>query len=209
MTSWPAAALALIDHWQTLIAGLLAVAAAVWTVRATVASANREIEASQAQTKVAQDQIAVTQRIERRRIAREEYAFSAMLSAAMGCVVQDVVAARDIASTVKDDTGRSERAFQARHRIRKIGFDELRTACLTYGGQLTKPFLELEKEIDDLCAPSKQLMEGGVNLAVHFGLHVQLARIEDQARTVDSAATKGMARCWDVLTEAPEAPEAP
>jgi hypothetical protein len=41
-----------IDHWQTLIAGLLALAAGVGTVRATIKSANREIAAAQEQTKL-------------------------------------------------------------------------------------------------------------------------------------------------------------
>jgi hypothetical protein len=69
-----------IYDWQTLIAGLLAVAAGVGTIVATIKSANREIAAAQEQTKAAQRQTAVTRELERRRIAREGYAFHTMLA---------------------------------------------------------------------------------------------------------------------------------
>src|SRR5215831_12402986 len=85
-----------IDHWQTLIAGLLALAAGVGAVWATIKSANREIAAAQEQTKAAQRQTAVTRELERRRISREGYAFHAMLEAAMGAVIEDVGAAREL-----------------------------------------------------------------------------------------------------------------
>jgi hypothetical protein len=48
--------------WQTLVAGALAVLAAVGTIWATIKSADREIAASQAQTALAQKQIEVGQR---------------------------------------------------------------------------------------------------------------------------------------------------
>ena len=74
------------DNWlyyyQTLVAGILAVLAAGGTIWATIQSANREIAASQGQTKVAQEQIATTLRSERQRVARELYAFRAMVEAA-------------------------------------------------------------------------------------------------------------------------------
>ena len=57
--------------WQTLVAGILAVFAAVGTIWTTISSANREIEASQAQTAVAQKQIETTLRLERRRAASQ------------------------------------------------------------------------------------------------------------------------------------------
>ena len=70
--------------WQTLIAGALAVlAAGGGTIWATIKSASREIAASQPQTGVAQKQIETTVRLERRRAAREGFAFHAMVSAAM------------------------------------------------------------------------------------------------------------------------------
>src|SRR5216683_3614609 len=85
--------LQILDHWQTLTAGILAVSAACLTVWATIRSANREISAAQKQTAVAQDQIDMTLRMERRRIARESYAFYMVLGAAMGIVIDDAAAA--------------------------------------------------------------------------------------------------------------------
>jgi hypothetical protein len=57
----------LVDHWQTLIAGGLAVLAAWRTIRATTQSADREVDASQKQTAVAQKQIETTVQLERQR----------------------------------------------------------------------------------------------------------------------------------------------
>ena len=62
----------LIDHWQTLIAGGLALAAGAGTVWVTSHSANREITAAREQTEAARE-------IERRRVERERYSFYAML----------------------------------------------------------------------------------------------------------------------------------
>jgi hypothetical protein len=53
-----------IDHWQTLIAGVLALVAAWLTIRATKRAACEEIKASQAQTET-------TVRLERERVSSE------------------------------------------------------------------------------------------------------------------------------------------
>jgi hypothetical protein len=93
-----------IDHWQTLIAGVLALAAGVGAVWATIKSANREIAAAREQTKAAQRQTAVAREIERRRLAREGYAFHAMLEAAMEAVIEDIQAARQIYHQLLDQS---------------------------------------------------------------------------------------------------------
>ncbi len=82
--------------WQTLIAGFLAVLAAAATIWLTVRSANREIAASQEQTAVAQRQIETTLRLERRRAAREGYAFHATIWAAMERVLLEASEAESI-----------------------------------------------------------------------------------------------------------------
>src|ERR1700722_5277792 len=76
-TTW----LDLLDHWQTLFAGVLAVLAAWRTIRATTKSADREVAASQAQTAVAQKQIETTIDLARRRDENEYDAFRIMLEA--------------------------------------------------------------------------------------------------------------------------------
>jgi hypothetical protein len=65
----------LVDHWQTLIAGGLAVLAAWRTIRATTQSADREVDASQKQTAVAQKQIETTVQLERQTERAEVVAF--------------------------------------------------------------------------------------------------------------------------------------
>jgi hypothetical protein len=140
-----------IDHWQTLIAGLLALAAGVGAVWATIKSANREIAAAQEQTKAAQRQTAVTREIERCRISREGYAFHAMLEAAMEAVIEDVEAARNLPSPGPLAAGialspshgpdaYSVQAYAVRQRVKRTGFTELRSAFLHFGGPLTAQF---------------------------------------------------------------------
>jgi hypothetical protein len=71
-TSWHFTTLLdLLDHWQTLFAGALAVLAAWRTIRATTESADREVKASQDQTAVAQRQIETAVRLEQDRAASE------------------------------------------------------------------------------------------------------------------------------------------
>jgi hypothetical protein len=85
----------LLYHWQTLIAGVLALLAAWLTIRATKRSADREVEASQAQTET-------TVRLEKERVASEALAFHAMLEAAMKRVLDEADWARKTyASTFK------------------------------------------------------------------------------------------------------------
>ncbi len=194
-----------VDHWQTLITGLLALSAAWLTIRSTNKAATREISAAQEQTKVAQEQIAVTKLLERRRIARESYAFFAMLEAAMVCIVEDVEAARKIFKGPGDSR---RTAYAARQRVKKPAFEDLRTACLHSGGQLTKPFLRLDKEIDDFAA--QYTTESNVVPSITFdeeaGLDDQLLSIEQQAVSLRDEARNEMERCTAVLAETESVP---
>jgi hypothetical protein len=123
--------------WQTLIAGVLALLAALWTIRETVRSADREIAASQ-------KQVDTTVRLERRRAASERYAFHAMLAATMTRVLDQAKEAEKLVFGSLPTDGNSVDAYEARHLITKLAFTELRAACVNYGGRLTKEFLELE-----------------------------------------------------------------
>ena len=162
-----------LDHWQTIIAGGLALFAGVVTVwgtlraanrqvkaandaanreiKATTDAANRQISAAQEQTAAAQHQTAVTRELERRRIAREGYAFHAMLEAAMSAVIADVEAARKLKSP-SDVSHETREAYVIRQRVKRAGFIELRHAFLRFGGTRTAEFLQLDKEIEDLSA---------------------------------------------------------
>jgi hypothetical protein len=201
--------ISIIDHWQTLIAGLFALAAGVGAVLATIKSANREIAAAQEQTKAAQRQTAVTREIERRRIAREGYAFHAMLEAAMGAVIEDVEAARNSPPPATGDTY-STQAYAVRRRVKRTGFNELRNAFLRFGETQTSQFLQLDKEIED-CAgqwmPSTPHLgpSGAVipqpPVGFNAGLEEQLARIEQQANELRQHAAGGMKLCRDELAK--------
>jgi hypothetical protein len=83
-----------LDHWQTIIAGLLALAAAAWTIRETVNSAKREVDASQKQTAVAQKQLETTIRLAEKRDEDEYDAFRVTLEAAMMRVLAEVAWAK-------------------------------------------------------------------------------------------------------------------
>jgi multidrug efflux pump subunit AcrA (membrane-fusion protein) len=148
-----------VDHWQTLAAGLLALVAAVGAVLSTLAAANRQIKAAneaadrqitaaQGQTQASQRQTAVMREIERRRLAREGYAFHAMLEAASGSVIEDVEAARNLPPPPDLGSSYSVEAYAVRQRVQRTGFAELRNAFLRFGGPLTAQFLQLDKEIE-------------------------------------------------------------
>jgi hypothetical protein len=182
--------------WQTLIAGLLALLAGGGTVVGTLIASNHQVGTARRQTQDMRD-------MERRRIASEGYAFHAMLEAAMGLVIKDVEAARKIRT---GGTTHSAEAYEARHRIRRTGFSELRAGCLRFGGTLTHPFLSLDEAIDDLAAPfipNPGTYAGTQYLGANAGLGEQLGTIEQQAKTLRFEAEVGMKRCRDDLMKTP------
>jgi hypothetical protein len=209
-------ALCVLDHWQTLAAGLLALVAGGITVYGTLAAAKRQVkaanEAADRQVAAAQEQIQAAQRqtevmrqIDRSRIAEEEFAFHAILVAAMEAVIEDVEAARHLPFPTPEDRERnrySPEAYTIRQRIKRAGFAELRTGFLRFGGTLTTPlFLQLDKKIEDFAVrwregvpllgttpiPIPQPPEGA-----NAELEEQLDRIEQQAIALRDEATLGM-----------------
>ena len=219
------------DNWlyyyQTLVAGILAVLAAGGTIWATIQSANREIATSQAETKVAQEQIATTLRLERQRVARELYAFRAMVEAAMGRVIAEANEAREIFSKAprfdEDPFGRafdsaagvsrtSLAALHAREHFTKNAFSELRGACLRYGGLLTAEFLELESLIDEFASYTDNVemlnirdQPTVVRVGYNDGLEEELAVIEAKAHHLREEAAKGMAEASGIMADTAEA----
>ena len=104
----------ILRNWQTFAAGFLAVVAGGLTVWGTWASAMRQVTAvekavaqqvgaAERQTDAAQRQTEVMRKTERRRIAREAYAFFAMLNAAMVSIGDDVEAAQGFAKDIPQD----------------------------------------------------------------------------------------------------------
>jgi hypothetical protein len=197
--------------WQTLFAGVLALLAGgltVWgtliaakrQVKAANDAANRQIIAAQEQTVAAQHQTAVMRDMERKRIAREGFAFYAMLEAAMGAVVEDVEAARQLPPVPAEhphwESTTSVQAYDVRQQIKRTGFPELRPAFLRFGGtSLTEKFLRLDKEIEDFSAqyltPPAHSPFHTPFLGINAGLEEQLDRIEQQAQELRSEAEQG------------------
>jgi hypothetical protein len=198
----------LLTDWGSVIGGSLALAAGAGTVWATIKSANREIAAAQEQTKVAQRQTAVTREIERRRIAREGYSFYAMLEAAMGAVIEDAGAARNLPppSPTSRNHPYSSQAGAVRQRVKRAGLTELRNAFLRFGGPLTAPFLQLDKEIEDFAEQRVTPFNSATGFplppqGVNAGLWEQLDRIEQQASALREKAAGGMKLCRDELAK--------
>ena len=141
------------DHWQTVIAGLLALGAAVWTIMATRTTAEEQIDASRKeadgviaaardQIKVTTEQTATTVRLERERDWSEAHAFRAMLEAAMTRVLAEADRAKKTYPQIlKQVDGASVEAYAVRRCITKGAFAELRAACVRQGGPLTGEFL--------------------------------------------------------------------
>jgi hypothetical protein len=162
----------LVDHWQTLIAGVLAVLAAWRTIRATIQSANREIEASQAQTAVAQRQIETTIDLARMRDAGEAEAFRAVLEAAMTRVLAEAAwVKKTYPDILTPKAGVSDAVGAVRRCFTKGAFAALRGACVRQGSPLTGELLDLEREIDSFAAQGNS----------PAGLTEQLALIETKA----------------------------
>ena len=178
-TTW----LDLFDHWQTVIAGVLALVAAFGTIFVTgrIASrqiaaareeADRVIEATRAQTEATFKQTEATVRLEDLRNAREALAFYVMLEAAMARVLAEAARARRTYLPILTQTaGMSLDGLVVRQCITKGAFGELRAACVRQGGDLTGEFLDLEREIDSFAAQGNS----------PAGLTEQLALIERKA----------------------------
>jgi hypothetical protein len=203
-------------RWQTLVAGLFALAAAWWTVRATRSTAKDQINAAQEQadkqvaaaqkeadrvTSVTAKQTATIVQLERDRIENENRAFRAMLKAAMARVLAEIAWARKTypGLTKQATEGPSPQAFVVRTCITKGGFAELRAACVTLGSPLTGEFLDLEREIESF---AMQYVETGpftvgqppkIQVGKHDGLVEQLASIEAKATMLQSKAAQGTA----------------
>jgi hypothetical protein len=203
-------------NWQTLIAGLLALGAAVWTIKATRSTAKEQIDASQkdadrviaatrAQTEATFKQTDATVTLDQLHDASEALAFHVMLEAAMARVLAEADWARKTypqlmtpqatleAMGAGQEAGSSPDAFAARQCITKGAFVELRAACVRRGGDLTGAFLDLEREIDRFAAQWALRGRFGsetekIRLGKHAGLDEQLASIETKATALRKEA---------------------
>ncbi len=200
----------LLDHWQTLIAGILALLAGFGTVVATMIIARRQIAASREeadrviaatreQTGVTAEQTRTTVRLEQMRDASEANAFHVMLEAAMARVLAEAAWARETypqyfgagPRRVYRPQGASVDALTVRQCITKGAFAELRAACVRQGSPLTGEFLDLEREIDSFAMQwEDKIVNAGllIRWGKHAGLSEQLALIETKAAALREKA---------------------
>jgi hypothetical protein len=193
-----------LDHWQTIIAGVLAFVAGFGTVVATMVIARRQIAASReeadrviaassAQTEATFKQIEATVRLEEMRDANEALAFHAMLEAAMARVLAEAAWARIThPQNLTEKAGASPEALAVRKCITKGGFAELRAACVRKGGPLTGELLDLEREIDSFAGQWEDrrstTMPVTTRMGLHAGLGAPLALIETNATKLQQKA---------------------
>ena len=190
-----------LDHWQTLIAGVLAfaagfgtVVAAIWAIWVTRSTAKKQIDASREEADkviaATREQTETTVRLERERVLSEADAFRAMLDAAMVRVLNEVDWPRKTyPQTLSQQAGASVEALVVRQCITKGGFAELRAACVRHGGPFTREFLDLEREIDSFARQwEDRPMETDRGVIIregkHAGLGKQLNEIGEKASTV-------------------------
>ena len=192
-----------LDHWQTVIAGVLAFVAGVGTVVATMFIAHRQIAASREeanrviaatrdQTSVTAKQTETTVRLERERVLSEDKAFRAMLEAALARVLAEADWAKNTYPQVLTRTdSESVDGYAFRQCITKGAFAELRAACVRQGGPLTGEFLDLEREIDNFASQWRDApytTEMKLRKGKHAGLGEQLDRIETKAAALRQKA---------------------
>ena len=133
--------------WQTVIAGVLALAAAFGTVAATIIIASRQIAASREeanrvvaatreQTSVTAEQTETTVRLERMRDASEASAFHAMFEAAMARILDEASWAKRTYPNLMtpQEAGASPEALVVRNCITKGKARSRNCAPLAFGG---------------------------------------------------------------------------
>ena len=218
-----------LDHWQTLIAGFLAFVAGVGTVVAAIgaiwvtrSTARKQIDASREdadsmiaaardQTEVTAKQTETIVRLERRRAAREGYAFHATIWAAMERVLLEASEAKSIflSANTSERATTSNEAFEARRHFSKGAFSELRAACVRYGGRTTRDLLELERDIDIFASQLQEVSARALGMlelqqGLHAGFLDQLGKIEAKATYLHDKAIAEMERANDVLADTSE-----
>ncbi len=213
----------LLDHWQTVIAGVLALVAAFGTIVVTMIIARRQIGASRdeadrviaatrEQTRAIFKQTETTIGLQQMRDASEAFAFHVMLEAAMARVLAEAARAKETypqyvaqaqGATI-DAQGTSMDALAVRQCITKGAFAELRAACVRRGGPLTGEFLDLEREIDSFAMQwEEKIITAGflVRWGKHAGLREQFALIEKKATALREKAVERFSGSVDTSTE--------
>src|SRR5271163_3802593 len=112
--------------------------------------------------------------------------------AAMVTLADDIEAARELAKDDRDEVAMTRLGHEARQRLKKTGFSDLRSAFVKHGGSLTVPYLRLDKDIDKYigaCIVSSVGVGGeDVNFGLMRGLFEQLDSIFSQSASIRESA---------------------
>lgn len=191
----------LVDLWQTLIAGGLALLAGIVTVWGTLKAANRQVKAA---NDAADREIkAANEAADRQIAAAQEQTKAAQHQTA-------VEAARKLPPPSPSEVARgnpqTREAYIIRQRVKRAGFAELRNAFLRFGGTRTTEFLQLDKEIEDFGAQWMQTYSPTSGfptqpIGTNAGIYEQLDHIEQQAKELCNHAVGGMKLCRDELAK--------
>jgi hypothetical protein len=183
--------------WQTVIAGVLALAAGIITVVVTMIIANKQITASRKEADrviaATREQTETTVRLEDRRNASEAEAFRVMLEAAMTRVLAEAAWARSVYPQcfTEERAGASPAEVLAVRRcISKGAFAELRGACIRQGSSLTGEFLDLEREIDSFALQYEDRPSSTLGLILRLGLGGKLVGLGEQLAVIEAKATE-------------------
>jgi hypothetical protein len=154
-TSWWRVALDLLDHWQTLIAGVLAFAAGFGTVVATMIIARRQITASRKEAEMViaatREQTETTVRLERMRDAGKSAAAALDLQSAVHRCMSVIQGKRklEIWPTYTDVWNYQSR-FRSAYAVAAMGRSELFPNVLPdQVGKLLDRLREVGRSVDD------------------------------------------------------------
>lgn len=171
----------------SLIAGLLAVGAAWMTVRGTMRAAERQIAAAREQTAAAHRQADVVLMLDRSHTMNRDIAFALSMASAVSIVLDEVMDALNFAAQVNGSGGLGF-AYKSRRAIKKIGFDELRAACIQLGGNLVAEFLNLDSQISRLSGKTREVVYQGVTSGSAMAYEGELFGLEDELRSIEKVA---------------------
>ncbi|GEM_PF-6947054 len=178
-----------LEDQGSLIAGGLAIIAAVMTVKATQASADREVAA-------AQHQIKTTLILEKRRLAREGHAVNVLVHQAACIVLQDLDDANDHMTRYRRP--QTESAWYARHAFSRSGFDEVPTLYTYLHGEVVSLFLNLKRATDRF--ESRSYIHGnGDRIGEIHSLRSELAIIQDIAIRLRDLSQSHIKLCLEEL----------
>jgi hypothetical protein len=141
-----------VDHWQTLIAGVFALLGGGVAYIGALQAARRQVKAVNAQTSAVERQNEALKRADRHRIARERLDVARLLDASLEVIASNIARVRAFYGGPPNGHIDEPLANSIRQGIGKPGFKSLRERIGVLDREIAVTFLTLEAEIDRLRA---------------------------------------------------------